>query len=457
MFFSRGSAWSYLAFVILVVYAAVAAGWGLSADADSALLWSAAGNWAEHGEYVRSRTSGFPFYEALLALLIKFDGNVWLANVLSTLWAGVALWAAGHVVGVARAGIARMVLVLWPIFLIASAEPMETMQALALGLLLVRKVLDRPRLCGTHAVLAVLLVLTRLDAAILVIAVASVAVWRGHLGACRGMTWLAVCGLASLIIYATLNSGFQFLRTDVLGLDAPLRRLIRAAAGFWNALPLVAWPLLSGVVLKARGQDLSVRESHLAGLLVIALPLYALRFMALPDEIFYLAIPVCLILLLGVSCWPSSSTGLFLIIGLWQCFGAVSWFERLPGVEDRLIASPKLGPGPLWQEYEVRRAFLALRDPVQRKALSCKLFQDCPSLTLSHTGPALVTRDGRAIVSARYRYMFSSVRYPDFSGQPWRLTVCRQEIVPSTPGWRVLQPGLGFSVTENDLRNCVVE
>lgn len=445
-----------LPLALLLIYGFWASAWGLSADNDSELLLQAASHWQATGEYMRSRTSGFPLYEGLMAGMLGLGLGVRAINLLSLLMAAVALVLAARIAGRERPWrglFAQALLLTWPLFLVSSAETMETMLALMFALALVERVLRQPRLDVWHGVLAVLLVLSRLDAALLVLAVAVTALLQRRDAPLRALLWLAGCGLASLCGYITINGGLGFLDAEALGLDGLVRRLIRAAVGIANALQPVGWLGLALLARQAWRRRVPVPswQRHLLVLALVASLLYGLRFIALPDEIFYLAIPVALWLLIIASRLRGRITlPALLLVGVIQSLLSVSLFVREPGPADVMRVAPALNPGPILQERAQRLVFQRLRDPVQRAALSCRLYPDCPPLVLSHKAPILTDADHhRAIVSARYLYVFFSPRYPVQSRGGYReVMTCDEEVVPSTSGWRVWQPAISIYLTE---------
>lgn len=445
-----------LPLALLLIYGLWASAWGLSADNDSELLLQAASHWQATGEYMRSRTSGFPLYEGLMALMLDLGLGVRAINLLSVLMAAVALLLAARIAGRAQPGrglFAQALLLTWPLFLVSSAETMETMLALMFALALVERVLRQPRLDVWHGLLAILLVMSRLDAALLVVAVAATAWLRRQVAPSRALFWLAGCGLGSLCGYVALNGGLGFLDAGALGLDGLPRRLIRATVGMVNALQPVGWLGLALLGWQAwrRREPATDSQQHLLALAWIASLFYGLRFVTLPDEIFYLAIPGSLWLLVIASRLRAGVAMPALVLaGVLQCLLSVSLFVREPGPADVLRLAPALNPGPLLQERAQRLAFRQLRDPAQRSALSCRMYADCPALFLSHKAPILMDASHRrAIVSARYLYVFFSPRYPAQSRGGYReVTACDEEVVPSTSGWRVWQPAIPQYLTD---------
>lgn len=442
--------------VLLLGYGLVACAFGLSADGDSALLQWAAEAWLESGDYMRSRTSGFPLYEALLAATLAMAWPAYLVNLLSLLMAVAALRLAvdiaGRVAGRPLAhGLAPWLLLTHPLFLIASAEPMETMLCLLLALWLVARALGEQRPGLVQGGLAVLLVLARLDAALLVIAVA----WAGAAAGgrrewLRASVWLAGTGLAAFSVYFALNQGLDFLNAQTMGFDTPWRRLARALASSVNALQLTGLlALVAGFGVWRSTVPAATGMAWFNRLLLAAAVLYGVRFMALPDEVFYLVIPVMLLLIrfaVVADAWPRGRA-LILLLGGLQCLLSLSLFARVDGMNDDIRFRPALNAGPLLQELRAREVFAALRDPQAGRRVSCALFPDCPPLRLSHTAPYLTTPDNtRAAVSARYLYVFFSGRYPRLVDRGFReIRVCREEVVPG-PAWRIWQPAMPRTV-----------
>lgn len=434
----------------MFAYAVVAAPAGLSADSDSALLLRSTEHWLTTGEYARSRTSGFPLYEALLLLSKSVGVSLLGINLLSLLMALGAAWWAYQMVGWQegwRGSLMLALLLTYPLFMIASVEPMETMLSLLLAFSLVYYAIQRPQFDSVHIVLAVLLVLTRLDAALLVIAIA-----LGRLGSqvsyerYQSLLWLSKVGILSLLIYVALNQGFGFLNAQTMGFDSWWRRFARAIASTANALQLTGMFALFVWVRHLRKVYVSGGSfGYLDQLLLWAVGLYALRFSVLPDEVFYLIIPVVLLMLRAVLLLRPSVKVIssLILLGCIQTTMTVSLFERLPGVQDRIIFKPQLSASPLIQELRARKVFSQLRSDMDRKQLECALFPDCPRLSISHTAPYLHTIDNkRAAVSAKYLYVFFSGRYPRLIDRGYEeVRVCDEEVVPG-PAWRIWQPSI---------------
>lgn len=439
-----------IAVLALIAYGVVAVPMGLSADSDSALLLHAAEHWFSSGEYVRSRTSGFPLYEAVLLACTALGGSLLVVNALSLLMAiGAALLAHRLVVeeNEWRGCLILILFLTYPLFMISSAEPMETMLSVLLALALVQQVISRPTLDIVHAALAVLLVLARLDAALLIITIVCARMeYKEGRNVNRSLIWLFGVGAFSILAYMTINQGFDFLSTKTMGFDTWWRRVARAFAGSINALQLTG--LMALMIwfrhirlIKASAQPLVFMDR----LLVWVWALYGLRFLLLPDEIFYLIIPVLLLLVCATRILQPSMLLIasLVIMGGMQSLVSMSLFERASGVDDSIYFRPKINDGPLLQEFRARKAFSQLRDPVARKQVECYLFPDCPEMSLSHTAPYLHTADNkRAAVSARYLYVFFSGRYPRLIDQGFEeIRVCDEEVVPG-PAWRIWQPGI---------------
>lgn len=437
-------------FLLLIAYGLVATPAGLSADSDSALLMRATEHWLSSGEYSRSRTSGFPLYEALL-LACKAMGMTLLGiNMLSLLMAAgvalIALRAAGNR-DAWRGHLMLALLLTYPLFMIASAEPMETMLSLLLALGLIGLVVRVPQFGWSHIGLAVLLVLTRLDAALLVVAIALAGIGnRAASDRYQSLVWLVKVGALSLLAYVAINQGFDFLNSKTMGFDTWWRRFARALASSLNALQLTG--LMALVVWLRHLKSVQAVPGPLPfldRLLLWTVGLYGLRFLALPDEIFYLIIPVVLLLLRATQLVRPTAVVIsaFVLLGCMQSFATIALFERLPGTQDHIAFKPQLSTSPLLQELYARHIFSQLRDDTGRKPVECYLFPDCPKLSLSHTAPYLHTADNkRAAVSSRYLYVFFSGRYPRLIDQGFEeIRVCDEEVMPG-PAWRIWQPSI---------------
>lgn len=447
-YLSRFGAASF--FLLLMAYGLVAVPAGLSADSDSALLMHATEHWLSSGEYSRSRTSGFPLYEALLLACKVMGASLLFINLLSLLMAAGAALLARRMASEKdewRGYLMLALLLTYPLFMVASAEPMETMLSVLLALALVHQVFRLPQLGWSHIGLAVLLVLTRLDAALLVVAIALARTGKqSATDRYQSLLWLAKVGALSVLAYVAINQGFDFLNSKTMGFDTWWRRFARALASSLNALQLTGlMALIIWLKYLKRVQAIPGPLPFLDRLLLWAIGLYGLRFLALPDEIFYLIIPVVLLLLRATQLVRPSAVVIpaFVLLGCMQSFATLSLFERLPGTQDHIAFRPQLSASPLLQELQARQVFSQLRNDTGRKPVECYLFPDCPKLSLSHTAPYLHTADKkRAAVSARYLYVFFSGRYPRLIDQGFEeIRVCDEEVVPG-PAWRIWQPGI---------------
>lgn len=436
--------------LLLIAYGLVAAPAGLSADSDSALLMRATEHWINVGEYTRSRTSGFPLYEALLLACKSISSSLLLINLLSLLMAAGAAMLARQMAAEKdewRGNLTLALLLTYPLFMIASAEPMETMLSVLLALGLIQHVVRHPQFGWSHIGLAVLLVLARLDAALLVIAIVLARLGgQSSIDRFQSLLWLAKVGALSVLAYVAINQGFDFLNTKTMGFDTWMRRVARGIASSVNALQLSGlMALIIWLRHLAKMRAGSVSLELWDRLLIWAILLYSIRFFALPDEVFYLIIPVTLLLIRAAMLVQPTTivVAAFVLLGCVQSGMTVSLFERIPNTQDRIIFSPKLSASPLVQELRARRVFTQLRDDVDRKPVECYLFSDCPELLISHTAPYLHTVDNkRAAVSAKYLYVFFSGRYPRLIDKGFEeIRVCDEEVVPG-PAWRIWQPSV---------------
>lgn len=435
---------SVVALVGVLAYAAYGvwtAGMGFATDSDSIRIWTSSGVLLE-GRYEPSRTTGFPLYEAMVALLRAAGAGVYGVN-LATLALGVAalllLWRGlPGPAGCIAIGLAALT----PVVLVNASALMETnltiLLVVAYVVALLRDQLDAgapgdpPNPLGPlPLMLGILLVTARLDAAIVVLA-AGAARWSER-GDRRFLVHVALIGVVTLAIYTGLHGGLGFLAGIASVEDSLARKVVKASVGAFAAL----WTA-GGVAVLLVLAALPQMTAGWRRFLMIVTVLFGLRLLALPDEVEYL-MPWLITVLIAAGVHARARAVLLMlpVAAVGHLF-SLSAFAKT----DPLADGYRLIPGieaPAWlQEAERRRERIAADDPAFWERL-----RDLTGLAVA--GPILSleipTPDGRATAVFRdgvYRYL--SPRWDMDTEGLERLVICDRALL-QTRGWRqLLQP-----------------
>jgi len=321
------------------------------------------------GNYIPSRSVGFPLYEIPVAHVLDAFGLVG-ANAYSL---AMTLAFLGVVYMMLRGKPNGMVLfpalALYPLVIANATVLMETAQGMMLMAIatMVAEWHDTRKNIRFLVLLAafnLLAVLTRLDYVFFSAAVTCALLvkadqqWNDRaklLGA------MVISGVAFLIAYGMINNGVErLLTTSVMQHDAVWRKVVRAGLGYVALLGLPASACLG--VLALRHFRTILR--HLASFsslpfsfrfFAFMLFFYTIRFVMLPDKLDYV-IPLYLAFILFASEWTMARP---VLVGLAVCilslnFVTFSLFDR--GENNNLHLKLAINPGAYTQNVDVRQA-----------------------------------------------------------------------------------------------------
>ncbi|SFB47983.1 hypothetical protein SAMN03159496_04098 [Rhizobium sp. NFR07] len=438
---------------------------GLAADSDSRSLVEAAQNILA-GRYIPSRSFGNPLYEGLVAGTLATGAGLVAVNLLSLMGSLIAVGAAAvlaRMIGATPIGVSAVIVAvaLHPLMLTNSSALMETEASLALALAFCCLSLhaglardpSRSALVAT-AVIGVALVLTRIDAAILVVSMGTALAYHGwRTGSLRllvmQLALLVLIGVVSISIYSVLNGGLSFLSADVLQTEPWGRRLVRAVLGVGNALQLVGifavLIFLMDLYGKTSAVPIGVRRTNIVRdvfghALLFAIVLFAVRFALLPDELEYLLIPLVLGLVWLMSAVNSHLVvGIILALSIMQNVASIFLFDRSPSGE--LVFRPALAAGGLWQDMSLRRNVLTIESEGFRRWLAAEAGLPDQIVELQTHGPGFISKSGALVISRLNLYQIDNPRLmqPRYRSAFYdQIRACDRELFPGT-GWRVLQ------------------
>lgn len=431
------------------------------------------------GAYHPSRTSGFPLYEFVGALVYSSAGvpGVMVLSLALTLGGLIALLRPTGALRRPRGTVAWVALALTPTVMTNASAVMETALLLFLCGVLAwllsspsRSGLALPVLIG---IISVCLVATRVDASLLVAATAlGLGVWQGARGWKAASQWAlppitgAFVGLA-IVWMATARfplSGDALLEQELV------RRVLRGAIGAWTAFGPIGAMALVGTfvgllaVLFIRRRSLLAEpveppassDSFLVPWLLAVLALYGLRFLALADEVEYL-LPVLVALAVAAPAFFATQrvvgvmTYIVLISGAATGVVSVSLLDRMSPWDPDPSLRPSIQSGGWVQDLSTRQAAATRRSSEYEEFLKESLGPLWPRVA-----------DGTAALMPRnsWNYVLNP-GYADYYRDVKQVVGCDElstEVL--IPGWRVSQPPGEFgdtdALTSGQLMRCEV-
>jgi Glycosyltransferase family 87 len=281
----------------------IAAGYG--SDPDGYRVVAAARAIAQSGQYRASRLPGYPVYEYLTVL--SANGPPWLSNAVTALFSAAAFVLFVLILRYFKIGAAVLIaagFAMTPVIYLNSCSTMDYVPALALMLAATYALLrHRPVLAGLCLGLATG---CRITSGVLGLALC-LWLWLEHpprtaVRQCLvlGVTSLLVAGLCFVPVYRHYGGDFFAFYDNAWypPWDVVYARALPNAwghLGLWALVALVLAAPLHARALRARWRDAQVRHAlAFAGLAVL---LYVLGFLRLPDETGYLAPAVPFVLL----------------------------------------------------------------------------------------------------------------------------------------------------------------
>lgn len=424
------------------------------------------------GHYLPARSWGNPLYEYLVAWLFP-TGGVSLTSAYSFMLAIASIWVANALIGPA-ASLVRRALVLAalcfnPLFLINAFAISEWMQATFLVLCLLWFAhqwfvsAGRGSLFGL-ALVSVLLVLTRPDAAIVCACLTLALLW--HLGlthAHRAIELLAAMVAAGIVTVAAfwwVNHGLAFIATGMLWSHAPIsRRLIVAIVGVYSAFGVLA-PLIlvyaAGSAIRRSFQTSTAALSLWMKLFVLAAPLVFVRFVLMPDKLEYILILLALATaMVGNERLGVPALAFYALSSILPSVVTLSLFERT-GHSDALTVHPHIGPGAVAQDVAAMRYnWRLMHDPAVLQSLGDDVYghesTHHPRVYSENWAAGLLSDSDDLIIGDGEAYHLDNPRSESKYERKLyhQVFVCDREVwVNGSFGWRIAQPPLQWAISK---------
>jgi hypothetical protein len=353
----------WLILLVASVPACINLGAGFSHDTDSYALVEAAYRSVELG-HQRSRTWGFPAYEWIAYPSVRAIGPVWTAAY-SLVYHGAAvflLFSIGLHRG-ARPSVAvplACTYAVLPAAISSGNTLLETSQGILLAcgaILCMLRQSDgggaRWRV-GTVAMLA-LATATRMDYCILAASLFTALLVTRSESVRSIATQVALYTVLAIAPY--LSYGELSFAGSVVLPDPIVRKLLRAMLGFGALLGLPLTMLLAYLSVK-HARNIVARRRELVDdpalvLLAVALVLYTIRYVALPDELEYvLVLPVLLVTALARYLANPRLAWMFVGCAALPNVVQLHLFERDERFETRVAIG--VSPGAVYQERRLR-------------------------------------------------------------------------------------------------------
>jgi hypothetical protein len=453
------------------VVAARGLGLGMATDYDSRAILEISIPAILDGGYAPSRSLGFPLYEGIAAVLYA-AGGLTLVNAFSlVLTVGFGLLT----VDILRrsrgplAGLAAVAILFLPIVLINATIMMETALTLLLSAAMVHfamKVVEseKPAPVVGLALVSALAILTRPDNVLAVAAVhlALLSMPRSH------RAWVCASGIGAVAaaagIYVFLRGGIATFAptTATMMSDASLpRKAARAALMMAHAVTLPGSVAVLGLmaIWLRRLRPAAIRVAPLiVRIALVSVVLYVPRFVLLPDELEYLAIPVVFVLM-AMALLPARPAnvalyGLLALVIAASNVVQVSLLQRRAGGGDAYSIVPSLQPGALLQDWTARAHRPALLSEEFSAYVAREAFgSPPPEIHAPLFWHAFVSPDGADLVTdADNIYLFDNPRLaarPELSLSRYRrVAVCDETLFPDEKAWRALRPAPRFTALE---------
>jgi hypothetical protein len=452
--------------VLLVVtgYAALGIRSGTSVDTDSRRLEATFRGILE-GHYVPSRTSGFPAYEFVGAVVWSAGGRtgVMLLSLLLTLAALVLLV---RPTGARRTWLGLgswLCVAVSPTILTNSSAVMETsLLLLALALLSWLLSLDwmaTRRGLGMAFALGLLLTTTRPDAVLVCVATIGALAASGLPARARARISgaLAAGGLVGLLTVVLVTARFPF-RSDILLVESTARRLTRGLVGIstvFSPLGALALLALGALLILLLRSWLPERRHRVAATgpaplddmdfvvvwLLLMIVLYGIRFLVLSDDVEYL-LPFMVVLAvaapnLATRSRPTALVAWTALLGMASTtVVTVALTERVDPWDLNPVLRPSIQAGAAVQDLAARHAS-AVREQAEYQAF----------MTGSLGGLSAPVSDGTyALLPQDSWYQVRTPKYAAIFATTQGVVGC-DELTTRTelPGWRVSQPSGSFA------------
>ncbi|MCB1480810.1 MAG: hypothetical protein KDJ55_02330 [Rhodobiaceae bacterium] len=431
---TTGHVAAILSVAVFVALGIGGAGHGYAPDGDSVRLFDTARIILD-ADYKPSRSSGYPAFEAMIALVVWLGGGVRAVSIVV-----MAMWLATAAILTSlalpdRRWAAPVVLLLTPVVLVNSSWPMETGQAALLTVLYMAGHLNaggRLRFAAM-AITGTLLVLTRIDACFAIVAL-------GLAGLISERDWqhfacVAVIGVVTFAIYALLNDGLSFLGPFNTPHESVLRHFAKAAIISYLMLAFIGFA--AGIAVLNRWNELEGQTRWALGLLAL---LWGARLVILPEELEYLIIPYVMLLVWYVRLPSTLSATRLLAIAIVSNLFAPVLFERPDRTQDQYRLTFALGAPPVVQDFHGRKAYNEVLQSGTTEYIRAQSGMDIVPSPF-HDWMFTPQRDG-IVIFADALYAFRSQRSQSLPradlSQYSRIVLCDGLRLP-TRGWRWMQ------------------
>ncbi len=316
------------------------------------------------GSYTPSRTSGFPLYEYLAAAVV----NVSVLQTLSVLFTAATLVLLAVLVHPTTSWIGLLGWATYALLpgTVASATSVIEIPLLALLITLLWWLLLCSKARWGLTVVSALVVLTRPDAALVVLSTTLVwTIWRRERQAGRFMISGAAIGITAILI---LNRGIP---NGELLTEALIRSMARAAVSLSTLTNVVGLLGLIGLALglsiAAIGRGPDRDRTFYSRWLLAVLAVVAVRFAVLPDELDYLLGAIITLVVLaprvaGTRLVTVSLSVLFIGMASTSVV-TVSLFQRTDPWDANPHFSPSVNAGGVVQDIQARRATTIRKTP----------------------------------------------------------------------------------------------
>ncbi len=433
-----------LLFVAVGVYGS---GLGAGSDRDSVRVIEAA-QAILAGGYRRSRSFGFPLHEAACAVLFRI-GGLRACNLGSVAVIAAGIWLARGLVAAERRWLVVCVLCACPLLLADASSAIDFgwdfTGGVGLCLVAVRGLRGRFSPAAYFAVAWALLLL-RPDNVVFLAGVTAALVVSGveRRGAVLAAAGLAV--VAAGLVYWWLN-GAGVLATGVTTTRPWLARVARAAV-FGSAALGPGGVLGLAAVFVVRAAD--AHAAFLRRVVLFCWALYLPRFVALPDQLDYLVLPVVFTCIAVAALPRLRLAAMVCALVCLPSFVTVSVFRRDDGTGAlRFDLRPQWGA--LAQDWSARRFALRMETPAMTGLVQSKVKAGVLRYDVFMPG---YLSDGRDLVIGRvhlYRVVAGRASLSALATVPRRsyraIWACDVPLGPGV-GWRGWEAPVGVVVGE---------
>jgi hypothetical protein len=362
---------AWLAMALFLACGAYGCSLGWGTDRDSLRVIASAQSILA-GTYLRSRSFGFPLHEAACAVLFRL-GGLPACNAGSLVVTACGIVLAARLVPPARAWLAIASFSLCPLLLANASSAIDFGWDFTAGMALclaARRLLRGAGSAAAYGLAGWLLLLLRPDNVLFLAAVTLALVWGAPAIRGRVLAAAALAGIGAACLYLGLN-GVGMLTTAVTSTRPWPSRLLRAAVFVSAALGPGGACACAALVRAPSGDPAAPEAVFLRRAAWLGWALYLPRFAALPDQMEYLILPVCLSMVAFLAWVPGR-------FAVWACVAfcvpslvTVSVFRR-----DAASGALSVRLAPQWgavaQDWAARRFAMRMEGPAAVAAVSAR-------------------------------------------------------------------------------------